>query len=128
MKILKYFFVGGAAACIDIGLFYIFAVLLDWNYQIVGTCTFILATLFNYFISIRTVFTSGIRFSKRNELILIFVISGFGLFLNQFILYLCTSWKICGLLFAKILATAGVFFWNYFMRSRYVFVQTKNVV
>ncbi|GGF28135.1 hypothetical protein GCM10011611_37710 [Aliidongia dinghuensis] len=127
MKIIIYFFVGGAAAAVDIGLFYLGVSVLHWNYLIVGTCSFALATLVNYVISVRVVFQSGVRFSKHHELALIFVVSGAGLLLNQAILYFCISQRITGLLVAKLAATGGVFLWNYFMRSRIVFAEEHDL-
>ena len=53
MKIVKYFFVGGLAAVVDIGLFYLGAGVAGWNYLIVGTVSFTIATLVNYVISVR---------------------------------------------------------------------------
>ena len=53
MKIIKYFFVGAAAALTDISLFYIFAKLLGYNYLIVAFFSFITATLVNYILSIK---------------------------------------------------------------------------
>jgi putative flippase GtrA len=121
MKIIKYFFVGGIAAVADIGLFYLGAAVAGWNYMIVGTVSFTLATLVNYIISIRVVFQSGARFSRHYEMLLVFLVSCVGLALNQLILYVCVSVLAIHLLPAKLIATAGVFLWNYHLRSRFVF-------
>ena len=102
MKIIKYFFVGGIAAIVDIGLFYLGAGVARWNYMIVGTVSFTLATLVNYFISVRVVFQSGTRFSRRNELLLVFLVSCAGLAINQAILYVCVSRAAIGLMPAKL--------------------------
>jgi|KBSMisStandDraft_5_1062788.scaffolds.fasta_scaffold762242_2 putative flippase GtrA len=126
MKIIKYFFVGGIAAIVDIGLFYLGAGVARWNYMIVGTVSFTLATLVNYFISVRVVFQSGTRFSRRNELLLVFLVSCAGLAINQAILYVCVSRAAIGLMPAKLLATAGVFLWNYQLRSRFVFAAPRD--
>ena len=45
---------------------FLFAKLLGYNYLVVGCAGFILATAVNYFLSIRFVFRSGARFSKKN--------------------------------------------------------------
>lgn len=132
MRLLRYFFVGGAAAVVDIGLFYLCAGILGWNYLIVGTCSFILATLVNYVLSVRVVFQSGVRYSRHHEIILVFLISGAGLLLNQLILYLGVRTLdieplATRLLAAKLIATAGVFLWNYFMRSRFVFAAQDDL-
>src|SRR2546425_149855 len=44
MRLVRYFFVGSAAALVDIGLFAVFARLLGYNYLIVAACTFGVAT------------------------------------------------------------------------------------
>ncbi len=128
MKIIKYFFVGGMAAVVDIGLFYLGAGVAGWNYLIVGTVSFTLATLVNYLISVRVVFQSGTRFRRSQELALVFLVSCAGLAINQAILYTCISRLAFPLLPAKLVATAGVFLWNYLLRSRFVFASPSKAV
>jgi putative flippase GtrA len=126
MKIVKYFCVGGIAAVVDIGLFYLGAGVIGWNYLIVGTVSFTLATLVNYAVSVRVVFQSGARFSRHHELVLVFLVSCAGLAINQAILYACISRLSIGILPAKLVATAGVFLWNYHLRSRFVFASSSK--
>jgi putative flippase GtrA len=128
MKVVKYFFVGGVAAVVDIGLFYLGAGVAGWNYLMVGAVSFTLATVVNYVISIRVVFHSGARFARHHELILVFLVSGAGLAINQAILYTCISRLLLAILPAKLVATAGVFLWNYFLRSRFVFADPRKAV
>jgi putative flippase GtrA len=125
MKIVRYFFVGGIAAVIDIGLFFLGAGVARWNYMLVGTVSFILATLVNYVMSVRVVFQSGVRFSRHHEVLLVFLVSCAGLVVNQAILYVSISRLGIGILSAKLLATAGVFLWNYQLRSRFVFASPR---
>jgi putative flippase GtrA len=126
MKIVKYFFIGGIAAIVDIGLFYLGAGMARWNYMLVGTISFTLATLVNYFISVRVVFQSGTRFSRHYEMVLVFLVSCAGLVINQTILYVCISRLAVGILISKLLATGGVFLWNYQLRSRFVFATPRS--
>jgi putative flippase GtrA len=121
MKIVRYFFVGGVAFVVDISIFTVFAKIVGFNYLIVGFFSFLIATAVNYSLSIRHVFESGAKHSKKKEIFLVYTVSAIGLAMNLFVLYL--SVDICGLemIFSKILATAVVFFWNYFMRRFYVF-------
>jgi len=121
MKILKYFLVGGVAASVDIGLFYYFASHLGWPWLPVSIASFIIATLVNYFISIRFVFKSGLRYKWHLEIAGVFLVSGFALALNQLILYSLIEVFEWNLLLSKIVATAIVFFWNYFGRSKFIF-------
>jgi putative flippase GtrA len=124
MKIIKYFFVGGTAASIDIGLFFFFTSYMNLPWLPVSICTFILATFVNYLLSIQFVFVSGARYRKQVEILGVFTISGIALLINQLILYL--SIEIFGwpLLISKVIATGMVFFWNYFGRAKLVFGST----
>lgn len=113
--------VGGVAACVDIGLFLLFAQHFGLPYLRVAAVTFVIATLVNYFLSVRFVFVSGVKFRRRWEIALVFVVSAVGLAVNQAILALAVEALRMGLLPAKVAATGVVFFWNYFARRRFVF-------
>jgi putative flippase GtrA len=128
IKIIKYFFVGGIAAVLDISIFYVFAQKLGYNYLIVGPIGFILATLLNYYLSIKLVFKKGTRFSPGMELLAIFVVSTIALIINQICLYISIDMLHMHKMLAKIGATGIVFFWNYFLRNNYVFKTAKAQV
>jgi putative flippase GtrA len=119
-KFTKYFLTGATAAAVDFALFFALVKLVNWPWYIAGTISFIAATLVNYFISIRHVFESGIRFRKRDEIALTFLISLIGLGINQLVLFLLIRQGTI-LLLAKVCATAVVFLWNYIARHRFVF-------
>jgi putative flippase GtrA len=118
---VRYFVVGGVAACVDIGLFTLFARQLGLPYQPVGAATFILATLVNYVLSIRYVFHSGRNFGRRWEIAMIYAVSAVGLLLNGAILWVGVEVVRLDLLLAKLGATGSVFFWNYLARRFLVF-------
>jgi putative flippase GtrA len=124
MQLIKYFFVGGTAAVVDIGLFSIFASYLGWPWLPVSIVTFCIATLVNYFLSIRYVFESGSRHKKHIEIIGVFLVSGLALLVNQMVLFILIEWLGWHLIISKVLATLTVFFWNYFGRSKLIF---KNI-
>ena len=117
----RYFLVGGAAACVDIGLFLAFAKGLGLPYLRVAAASFVIATLVNYVLSVRFVFRSGQRFGRRWEIALVYLVSGVGLAINQAILFMCVEWMHLGLLLAKLAATGTVFSWNYLARRFFVF-------
>lgn len=121
MRVVRYFFVGGVAAAVDISLYALFAHVLGYPYLIVSACTFVLATAVNYALSIRHVFESGIRFGKRQEVALVFAVSAAGLAINQITLYILVDHFQAHLVAAKVMATASVFAWNYLLRSRVIF-------
>jgi putative flippase GtrA len=121
MKIVKYFAVGGMAATVDIGFFFLFTSILDIGWFLSALASFTLATAANYLLSIRYVFKSGIRFQKHHELMIIFLISGSGLAINQLILWMLIENQNLNMLASKITATALLFFWNYGLRKAVVF-------
>ncbi len=125
-RVARYFFVGGVAACVDIGLFMLGAKVLGLPYLRVGAVSFILATLVNYFLSIRIVFVSGAKFTKRWEVLLVFVVSAIGLGINQLILAAGVEMAQLPLLAAKLVATGVVFSWNYLARRFIVFGATHD--
>jgi putative flippase GtrA len=121
MKIFKYFFVGGVAAVVDISLFIVFAKILTYNYLLVGALTFLIATFVNYILSIKFVFQSGQKHKKQKEILLVYLVSAFGLAFNLIILYVCHDIINIELTISKLIATALVFFWNYFIRKYFIF-------
>ena len=125
-NILRYLLVGGTAAAVDIGLFLLFAGHLGLPYLRVAAATFVAATLVNYLLSVRFVFVSGLRFRRRDEIALVFLVSAVGLALNQAILWACVELAGLALLFSKLAATAAVFSWNYLSRRHFVFGATHD--
>ena len=122
----RYFLVGGACAATDLALFLLFAQYLGFAYLRVSAGSFVVATLLNYFLSVRFVFVSGLRFGPRWEIAMVFAVSAVGLALNQLILAAgVESWGM-NLLLSKVVATGSVFFWNYFARRLIVFGATHD--
>lgn len=121
MKIIKYFFVGGAAAIVDVGLFFIFAKFLSYNYLFVGFFTFIIATFVNYYLSIKYVFQSGKKYKKQKEIFLVYLLSASSLCLNLYFLYVFHELIFIDVGISKILVTGLLFFYNYLMRKFFIF-------
>lgn len=125
MRILRYFIVGGVAATVDIGFFFVVAKLAGFNYLVVAPLGFVLATWVNYQLSIRHVFQSGVRFSRKREIFLVYAVSAVGLLINQLVLYLLVDQVGAELMLSKFTATVMVFFWNYCTRNYYVFAPSS---
>jgi putative flippase GtrA len=121
MKIVRYFFVGGAAAAVDIGIFTVAVKGLQFDWFFVALFSFVLATAVNYVLSTRYVFESGVRFKKQAEISLVFLVSGIGLVINQSVLWLLIEVANLEEVLSKVMATGAVFAWNYTARSRYIF-------
>lgn len=121
MKIAKYFLVGGMAAVVDLAIFFIFAKVAGFNYLFVGAVGFTMATLVNYLLSVRFVFRSGVRFSRHQEVALVFAVSLVGLAINQLVLYVGIEHARAEMMLSKIAATAMAFLWNFAARNNFVF-------
>ena len=122
-RMAQYFVVGGVSAVVDIAFFFVFAKLLGFNYLAVATIGFLVATLFNYALSIKFVFTSGVRFGKRKEIALVYLVSAAGLAVNLLVLYLAVSVAGLELMLSKVIATGTVFLWNFLTRNYFIFRQ-----
>ena len=120
-RMAQYFVVGGVSAVVDISFFFVFAKLLGFNYLVVATIGFVIATLVNYALSIKFVFTSGVRFGKRKEITLVYLVSAAGLAVNLLVLYLAVSVAGLELMLSKVIATATVFLWNFLTRNYFIF-------
>ena len=107
MKIFMYLLVGGSAALLEWGLFFLF-------------CT---STLYHYFLCNRFVFDSGSRYHKGTEVSLVFLVSAVGLGWNLLLMWIFTSPMLLGLnpMLSKIMASAIVTVWNYLSRKKWIF-------
>jgi putative flippase GtrA len=117
----KYVGVGSIAALVDISIFSVFAKLLGLNYLIVALVSFTIASFVNYILSIKYVFKSRARYSKGREIFAVYMVSFFGLVINEIVLYALIDLLFMEMIFAKVLATGIIFFWNYLIRKNYIF-------
>jgi putative flippase GtrA len=121
MKIIRYFGVGGVAGLLDLSIFTIMVKGFHFDWFYVALLSFIIATGVNYYLSIKYVFQSGVRFSLRNEIFLVFFVSAIGLAVNQFVLLLLIEVAVIDAVVSKMVATSAVFIWNFVARNSFVF-------
>lgn len=126
MKMIKYFMVGFIAAITDISLFYLFTRVSGYNYLIVAFFSFVIATLVNYILSIKYVFQSQIKFSKKQEISLIYLVSGMAIIINQISLFILIDLFSMEMISSKVMATVLIFFWNYYLRSNFIFKEEEK--
>lgn len=118
---VRYFAVGGVSAAVDFCIFGLLVYGLGTPWFWAALMSFLLATTVNYILSVRHVFVSGVRFGKSYEILLVFLVSGIGLLINQIALFLGIELMDIYPLLAKVGATGAVFFWNFFARSKFIF-------
>ena len=126
MKLVRYFFVGGAAAATDFALFALTIFVLGQEHWFAaGVFGFVVATAVNYALSVRLVFVAGVRFTKTNEIMLVFLVSLIGLVVNQGALWLFYKYAGIHILISKCLATGTAFVWNFIGRNNFIFRELK---
>lgn len=132
MKLFMYLCVGGSAALLEWGLFFLFFSglthisffpLQTQTVLAATTLAFATSTLYHYILCNRFVFDSGSRYQRGAELSLVFLVSTIGLGWNLLLMWLFTSPVILGLnpMLSKIIASAIVTVWNYVSRKKWIF-------
>lgn len=129
VKLLLYLFVGGTAALVEWGLFYLlFNYVFSaeaWELALrtsAATATaFSLSTIYHYFLGNILVFNSGSRYGKSKEISLVFLVSVMGLVFNLLLMYIFVN--LCGwqALLSKVLSSCIVVAWNYLARKKFIF-------
>ena len=125
INVIKYFFVGGVSFLVDLGIFYWLAEVNGYYYLLVNVLSFSLSTITNYLLCIFFVFQSGLKYGKRTELMLVFLVSGISLTVNQLTLYTFVDILEFDLMISKGTSVLFTFFVNYFGRKMFVFGQTR---
>jgi putative flippase GtrA len=122
VKFARYFVVGGIAAIVDFSVFGLLLLALgSQSWFAANAMSFVVATVVNYVLSIRFVFSSGARFSRTNEMLLVFLVSLIGLGVNQsamWFFYRVAGWHLW---LAKCGATGVALAWNFTARKHFVF-------
>ena len=114
---MKFGVVGVIAFVIDYGLLALLTEAFGINYLISATISFTASVVFNYFASMRYVFTHKEGMSKRREFIIFVVLSVIGLLINNGLMWLGVEVLYWHYLIVKIFATAVVMVWNFVTRK-----------
>ena len=114
---MKFGVVGVIAFVIDYGLLAFCTEILHINYLVSATIGFTVSVVFNYFASMRYVFTHKEGMSKRREFIIFVVLSVIGLGINNGCMWLGVEILGWHYLIVKIGATAIVMVWNFVTRK-----------
>jgi len=121
IKILIYLFIGGTAALIEWGLFYLFGVRWSWNYLASTSLAFLCSTICHYLMTNIWVFESGARYKRAKEVTLVLFVSAIGLFFNLVLMGLFVGLLQWHPMFSKVLASCIVVVWNYVSRKKWVY-------
>ena len=129
VKIILYLFVGGTAALVEWGLFYLFFYYLlvglglsvDVLTMVATALAFGFSTLYHYFLGNILVFDSGSKYDKSKELSLVFLVSIMGLVFNLVLMYVFVGLLAWQPMLAKVITSCIVVVWNYLSRKKWIF-------
>ncbi len=88
-QILKFGVVGGFCFLIDFGLTTGLTNIFGVHYLISKFFGFVVSAIVNYILSIKFVFTQKKKMDKKKEFTVFFILSAFGLLINEIVMYLC---------------------------------------
>lgn len=126
-QFISYFFVGGCAALVEWGCFYLFAVVWHLQYLLATGLAFIFSTTANLILGKLIPFRQSERFkdNKVGEAVAVFAVSAIGLVLNMALMFLFV--QVLGfdtglqMTASKICATGIVFIWNFLIRKLVIY-------
>ncbi len=120
VQMIKYVGVGGTAALVEWTSFALLIGVARLHYLAAVSASFTIATAVNYLLSVLFVFVRG-RHPAHKELILLYLVSAIGLFLNLLLMSLFVGLFALPVMPSKIAATGIIFFWNFGARKMWVF-------
>lgn len=125
LQLFRYTFVGGFAFLVDFGTLFTLTEFLKIHYLVSAGIAFIFGLIVNYFLSVKWVFNNRVMDNRLLEFLLFTLIGFVGLLLNELFLWILTDIFLIYYLLSKIVTTAVVYFWNFFLRKLLLFNKKK---
>ncbi len=117
LQFIRYFFVGGVAAVVNIGMLFIFTDVCHIYYLVSNIISFTLGLIINYILSKRLVFQDKILLSASKEFTIYAVIGVVGLGIDTLLVGIFTDTFNIYYMLSKIISTLLVFIWNFGARK-----------
>ena len=117
IQFIRYFFVGGIAAVVNIGVLYLLVDIFCINYIVANVISFICGLFVNYILSKKFVFTNDNSMNKIFEIFMYMIIGVLGLLFDTFMLWIFTSKLDIYYMISKIISTMLTFIWNFIARK-----------
>jgi putative flippase GtrA len=117
IQLFRYTFVGGFAFIFDFGSLFILTEYFNIYYLVSAAIAFLLGLTINYCLSVTWVFEKRSTKSKQIEFVIFALIGIIGLVLNEFFIWFFTEMVNIHYLFSKLISTALVYLWNFFIRK-----------
>ncbi|WP_124058733.1 GtrA family protein [Vaginisenegalia massiliensis] len=124
-QIITFGFVGGISTLIDFFVYYILNKRFGWHYLLANPIAFVVATVFNYWASMKFIFDSKYaKEEKHKEFILFISLSVMGMLLTQLLLYISIDGMKLDSMIAKILVSCIVMVFNFVTRK--IFLEGRH--
>ncbi len=121
IQFFRYGIVGGFAFMVDFASLYCFTEYLGIYYLTSAALAFILGLITNYLLSIIWVFKSRTIQNRYIEFLVFGAIGAVGLVLNELIIWFFTEKVALHYMMSKLISTAIVYLWNFFIRKFMLF-------
>lgn len=125
-QFMKFGVVGLIAFGIDYGLMIVLTEVFSIDYLVSATLSFAASVIFNYFASMRYVFSRKEGMSRRREFTVFIILSVIGLLLNNVLMWVGVELLHVDYRITKIFATFVVTFYNFFSRKKFLEGAPKN--
>lgn len=120
-QLMKFGIVGVVATIVDFSVLTFLTEFFGVYYLTSAAIGFVVSTLFNYFASMRYVFSSRFGVDEKHKELMIFVVlSVVGLGLNQLFMWLFVEMAGIFYVFSKVFATMLVMGWNFISRKIWI--------
>lgn len=119
MQFLRYFFVGGSAAVVDLLVFAILVKYIGLHYAVAAFLAYMIGLSWNHLLCIFWVFES--KHHRLKEIVIVLLITVGALLWTWLILFLLIDLAGLDAVISKMVSQILVLFWNFTMRKFYVF-------
>lgn len=116
-QVMKFGIVGVLATLLDFIILFILTEILNMYYLASSCISFVLSLLFNYFASMKYVFSGKEGMSRRREFAIFILLSIIGLGINQFGMWVMVNVLHVFYMLSKVFVTAIVMVWNFVSRK-----------
>lgn len=123
-QLVKFGIVGVIAFLIDYGVLFVLTEYAGIYYLISGAISFTISVVFNYFASMKYVFSGKEGMSRKKEFTIFVILSVIGLGINQILMWLGVGFFHIYYMVTKIFATAFVMAYNFVTRK--IFLEEKS--
>jgi putative flippase GtrA len=120
-QLSRFVVIGVCTVALDFGVLYALVKFTHLNYFVAALVAFMTASTLNYVLSVQYVFVGG-RFGRGPEFTMFMVITGVGLGLNQFTMWMLVGFAGGNYLLAKCISLTIVTCWNFLAKKRIVFL------